>query len=196
MICENMPGKRNLSKRGLLIGRRVCLRPFGKNDVDYIQKWSSDPEIRKLTAEVAPMGRMEAGKLYKELRADKERLWFMVVLKKTGRVIGEAGLLRMFKPWRCSDMSIIIGEKDAWGKGYGTEAGRLLLDYIFGRLGFHRVSVGVVALNERALRFWEGLGFKREGVEREGYYCDNEYSDFIMMSILEEEYNALYKREG
>ncbi|MGB9134009.1 MAG: GNAT family protein [Candidatus Bathyarchaeia archaeon] len=196
MICENMPGKRNLSKRGLLIGRRVCLRPFGKNDVDYIQKWSSDPEIRKLTGEAAPMGRMEAGKLYKELRADKERLWFMVVLKKTGRVIGEAGLLRMFKPWRCSDMSIIIGEKDAWGKGYGTEAGRLLLDYIFGRLGFHRVSVGVVALNERALRFWEGLGFKREGVEREGYYCDNEYSDFIMMSILEEEYNALYKREG
>ncbi len=190
-----MPGKRNLSKRGLLIGRRVCLRPFGKSDVDYVQKWSSDPEIRKLTGEVAPMGRMEAGKLYKELRADKERLWFMVVLKKTGRVIGEAGLLRMFKPWRCSDMSIIVGEKDAWGKGYGTEAGRLLLDYIFGRLGFHRVSVGVAALNERALRFWEGLGFKREGVEREGYYCDNEYSDFIMMSILEEEYNALYKRE-
>lgn len=195
MICENMPGKRNLSKRGLLIGRRVCLRPFGKNDVDYIQKWSSDPEIRKLTGEAAPMGRMEAGKLYKELRADKEPLWFMIVLKKTGRVIGEAGLLRMFKPWRCSDMSTIIGEKDAWGKGYGTEAGRLLLDYIFGRLGFHRVSVGVAALNERALRFWEGLGFKREGVEREGYYCDNEYSDFIMMSILEEEYKALYKRE-
>jgi RimJ/RimL family protein N-acetyltransferase len=116
-------------------------------------------------------------------------------LKKGDQVIGEAGLLRMFKPWRCTDMTIIIGEKDAWGKGYGTESGRLLLDYAFERLGFHRVSVGVVALNERALRFWEGLGFKKEGIERDGYYCDNEYSDFIMMSILEDEYKALYKRE-
>ena len=195
MVCENMPIRKNSSKQELLIGRRVCLRPFSKNDMSYIQKWSNDSEIRKLTGEVAPMSRAEAKKFYKELRADKERVWFVVVLKKGNRVIGEAGLLRMFKPWRCTDMSIIIGEKDAWGEGYGMETGRLLLDYIFERLGFHRVSVGVVALNERALRFWEGLGFKREGVERDGYYCDNEYSDFIMMSILEDEYKALYKRE-
>lgn len=62
-------------------------------------------------------------------------------------------------------------------------------------MGFHRVSVGVVAFNERALRFWEGLGFKPEGAQRDGYYCDNEYSDFVMMSILEDEYKALYKGE-
>lgn len=190
-----MPIKKNLSIQKLLIGRRVYLRPFSKNDLSYVQKWSNDPEIRKLTGEVAPMSRTEAEKFYRELRADKERVWFVIVLKKGNRVIGEAGLLRMFKPWRCTDMSIIIGEKDAWGKSYGTEAGRLLLDYIFERLGFHRVSVGVVAFNERALRFWEGLGFKREGAERDRYYCDNEYSDFIMMSILEDEYKALYKRE-
>jgi len=190
-----MPIKKKVSKQEFLIGKGVYLRPFSKNDLPYVQKWSNDSEIRKLTGEVAPMSRAESEKFYKELRADKERVWFAVVLKKGNRVIGEAGLLRMFKPWRCTDMSIILGEKDAWGKGYGTETGRLLLDYAFDRLGFHRISVGVVAFNVRALRFWEGLGFKKEGAERDGYYCNNEYSDFVMMSILEDEYKNLYRRE-
>jgi RimJ/RimL family protein N-acetyltransferase len=48
-------------------------------------------------------------------------------------------------------------------------------------LGFHRVSVGVVGFNKNALRFWKSLGFKKD-------FCDNEYSDFIMMSILENEF--------
>jgi RimJ/RimL family protein N-acetyltransferase len=178
-----------------LISRRVYLRPFGEDDVPYVQKWSDDSEIRKMTGEVAPMNRAEAEGWYRGLRAAKDRLWFTIVLKEGDRVIGEAGLLRMFEPWRCTDMSIIIGEKDAWGKGFGTEAGRLLLDHAFKQLGFHRVSIGVVALNERALGFWEGLGFKKEGVQRDGYHCDDQYSDFVMMSILEDEYKNLPVRE-
>jgi len=154
----------------------------------YIQKWSSDAELRRMIGEVAPMSRAETEKWYKELLGDKDRLWFVIVLKEGDRVIGEAGLLRMFRPWRNTDMTIIIGERDAWGKGYGTEVGRLLLDYAFRRLGFHRISIGVVGFNKRALRFWESLGFKKEGVERDEYYYNNEYSDGIMMSILEDEF--------
>jgi diamine N-acetyltransferase len=195
-MCENMPRKkRESATQESLISKRVFLRPFGRTDVSYVQKWSNDPEIREMTGEVAPMSRAEAGRFYKELRAAKDRIWFAIVLKKGNRVIGEAGLLRMFKPWRCTDMTIIIGEKDTWGKGYGTEAGRLLLDYAFTRLGFHRVSIGVVALNERALGYWESLGFKKEGVQRDGYHCNGEYSDFVMMSILEDEYENLDTKE-
>jgi RimJ/RimL family protein N-acetyltransferase len=136
------------------------------------------------------MSRAGIEKWYKELLADKDRVWFTIVLKKGDRVIGEAGLLRMFRPWRSTDMTIIIGEKDEWGKGYGTEVGHLLLDYAFEQLGFHRISVGVVGFNKRALRFWESLGFKKEGVERDAHYYDNAYSDGIMMSILENEYTT------
>ena len=175
-------------ERKPLVGERILLRPFSKRDLPHIQRWSADAELRKLIGEVAPMSEAEAEKFYKELRADKDRVWFVIALKKNDRVIGEAGLLRMFRPWRNTDMTIIIGEKDAWGKGYGTEAGHLLLDYAFNRLGFHRISIGVVGFNKRALKFWESLGFKKEGVERDEYFYDNKYSDGIMMSILENEF--------
>jgi RimJ/RimL family protein N-acetyltransferase len=176
-----------------LTSRRVYLRPFGKDDLPYIQKWSNDAELRRLIGEVASMSRAETEKWYKELLADKDRVWFVIVLKKGDRVIGEAGLLRMFRPCRSTDMTIIIGERDEWGQGYGTEVGHLLLDYAFARLGFHRISIGVVGFNERALRFWKSLGFKKEGVERDAHYYDNEFSDGIMMSILEDEYKKAPK---
>lgn len=178
-------------KKKSLVGERVLLRPFSVDDLPYIQKWSNDAELRRLIGEVAPMSRVDTEKWYRELLADKDRVWFAIVLKKDDRVIGEAGLLRMFRPWRNTDMTVIIGEKDEWGKGYGTEVGHLLLHYAFRQLGFHRISIGVVGFNMRALKFWESLGFKKEGVRRDNYYYDNEYSDGIMMSILEDEYRAL-----
>lgn len=183
-----MPKKKTSGSKGWLVGERVYLRPFSKDDLSHTLRWLSDPEIRRLIGEAEPTSREEAERWYRRMRADKDRMWFAVVLKDGDRVIGEAGLLRIFKPWRCTDMTMIIGEKDVWGRGYGTEAGRLVLDLAFRRLGLHRVSIGVVGLNQRALRFWGGLGFKREGVQRDGYYCDGTYSDFIMMSILEDEY--------
>jgi hypothetical protein len=57
--------KRKVTKKEFLIGKRIYLRPFSKNDLSYVQKWSNDPEIRKLTGEVAPMKRAEAEKSYK-----------------------------------------------------------------------------------------------------------------------------------
>jgi RimJ/RimL family protein N-acetyltransferase len=175
-------------ERKSIIGERIFLRPFSRDDLPYIQKWSNDAELRRLIGEVAPMSRADTEKWYRELLADKDRVWFAIVLKRGDRVIGEAGLLRMFRPWRTTDMTIIIGEKDEWGRGYGTEVGHLLLHYAFRQLGFHRISIGVVGFNKRALKFWESLGFKKEGVQRDEYFYDNAYSDGIMMSILENEF--------
>ncbi|MCG2821153.1 MAG: GNAT family N-acetyltransferase [Candidatus Atribacteria bacterium] len=85
-----------------------------------------------------------------------------------------------------------MGEKDAWGKGYGTEAILLLIDYAFRRLNFHRVAIGVVGFNEKAIRFWEKVGFKKEGIQRDGYSYNHKYYDFVMMSILEDEFRELH----
>ena len=99
----------------------------------------------------------------------------------------------MYFPWRTTDLTIIIGDESARGQGLGTEAIILLMDYAFGFLGMHRISIGVVGFNEQALRFYEKVGFKREGIQRDGYYFAHEFHDFVMMSILENEFRALHQ---
>jgi RimJ/RimL family protein N-acetyltransferase len=185
-----MPQQIQGNATGFLTGERVYLRPLTKEDLIYIRHWANNPELRSLTGEVLPLSETGAEAYFEKLQQDQTRVWFMIVVKENSRVIGEAGLLRMFHAWRTSDLSIIIGEPDAWGQGYGTEAIEILLDYAFGYLNFHRIAIGVVGFNERALRFYEKIGFQREGVQRDGYYFNHQYHDFVMMSILEEEFRV------
>jgi len=103
----------------LLVGKRVYLRPLNRDDLTYIQKWSNDPGIRGLTGEVRPMSWAKVEEWYEQVKNDDQRVWFIIVLQEDDRVIGEAGLLRMFPAWRTTDLSIIIGEKETWGKGMG-----------------------------------------------------------------------------
>ena len=177
---------------GFLLGERIYIKPLEKEDMVYIRKWMNEPEIRRLTGEVQSMTRARGDDYFESMRSDKNREWFLIVLKENNKVIGETGLLRMYPPWRTTDLTIIIGEKEEWGKGYGLEAINLMLDYAFGYLNFHRVSIGVVGFNERAIRFYEAVGFKREGIQRDGYY-NHEYHDFVMMSLLEDEFRSLQK---
>jgi diamine N-acetyltransferase len=182
--------KKAQSAPGFLIGERLYLRPLEKDDLVYIRAWSNDPEIRRLTGEVRPMTQAGADAFLEKVQNDQDRIWFAVVLKENDQLIGETGLLRMFPAWRTTDLSIILGEKRAWGQGYGTEALTLLLDYAFGYLNFHRIAIGVVAFNHAALNFYKKVGFKQEGVQRDGYYYEHQYHDFIMMSILEDEFRG------
>jgi diamine N-acetyltransferase len=186
-----MPDDEHLPhKVTFLSGRNVYLRPLEKEDLGLLRQWANDPEIRGLTGEVSPTGSGSLEDFFQKAQADSSRVWFAIVVRNDHRVIGECGLLRMFPAWRTTDLSIILGDKMAWGKGYGTEAIHLLLDYAFGYLNFHRVAIGVVGSNDRALRFYTKAGFKREGVQRDGYYYNHAYQDFVMMSILEDEFRA------
>ncbi len=187
------PEKTDPAAGAFLKGPRVHLRPFEAADLSHLLRWYNNPELRALTGMPTPMSRSGAEEWFENMKKDRERVWFAVATNGDGRVIGEAGLLRMYHPWRTTDLTIIIGEKDAWNKGYGSEAILLLLDYAFGYLGFHRVAIGVVDFNQRALRFYEKIGFKREGLQRDGYYYDHAFHDFVMMSILEDEYRKMHR---
>lgn len=182
------------SNAAFLIGKRVQLRPFEKNDLPLLVRWNNDPEIRGLTGEVYPFSSHAAEAWFERIKDDPNRVWFIIEERETGNPIGECGLLRIFPAWRTTDLTIILGEKSSHGRGYGTEAIHLLMDYAFGMLAMHRISIGVVGVNQRALEFYEKVGFRREGVQRDGYFYDHQFSDFIMMSILEDEFRAMHRQ--
>ena len=167
-----------------LDGPKILLRAPAEADIGHFVKWSNDPELRRLTAETAPMSVAEAKAFIDKVRNDADRRWFIIVDKRTGNPIGECGLLRIFWPWKTADLTMIIGQKEFWGKGHSDEAMGFLLDLAFNSLKLHRLSVGVLETNERAIRFYKRFGFKEEGRQRDGYLSNGKYHDFVMMSLL------------
>ncbi|MBD3349513.1 MAG: GNAT family N-acetyltransferase [Candidatus Eisenbacteria bacterium] len=173
-----------------LMGSGVTLRRFERDDIKHVRRWLEDAELRAQIGATGPLDKGAADRWFEELEGDRSRAWYAVVRDEDDAVIGEAGLLRMCTEWRSTDMTIILGDPEARGRGHGTEAGRVLLEFAFEYMGFHRISVGVVGFNEEAVRFWEKLGFSREGVQRDGYLLDGQFHDFVMMSLLEDEWRA------
>jgi diamine N-acetyltransferase len=181
------------SRAEFLSGEKVYLRPIEAPDLPLFYQWANDPETRGLTGEIRPSEYAATVEYYEKITKESDRVWLAVVVRETDQVIGETGLLRMFPAWRTTDWSLIIGEKSARGKGYGTEAALLMLDYAFGYQNFHRVAIGVVGFNAGALQFYERLGFQREGIQQDGYYYDHRYHDFVMMRMLEHEFTEKWK---
>ncbi len=174
-----------------LEGERIGLRTIKKSDLEYLEVLFSDRETAALIGEIYPMTEKNLQDFYDKCQDEKDRIWFVIVDKKSGKIIGETGFLRIFMPWRRADFSLIIWDKDFHGEGYGEETARLMLDYGFNTLNLHRLAVGVVGINRAALKFWKKIGFVEEGREIEGFFLEGAYSDFVMLSLLESNYREI-----
>ncbi len=166
-----------------IIGKKVILRRRMKEDAVFYAYWYSQPKI------MFQCGFTESTTLEAEQNfSDADDSDWYTITDFNGKIIGETGLLRMWPAWHCTDLSIIIPDPIDQGKGYGTETINLMLRLAFEKYNMNRVAIGVVAKNIEALDFYKKIGFKIEGKQEEGYFYDNEYSDFIMMRLLFKEW--------
>ena len=85
----------------------------------------------------------------------------------------------------------MIGDKQYWNRGYGSDAMRVLLRLAFDKLNLHRIWLHVYDYNPRAIASYEKCGFKREGVLREQRFYGGKHHDIVVMGILEDEYRAI-----
>ncbi len=170
-----------------IIGQKVILREQREEDAAYFAFWFSQPQIMFRCGFTEPTDEEKERRYINEYHKSEDSVWFTIT-GTDGSVIGETGLLRMFPAWHCTDLTIIIPDPERQKKGYGTEAIRLMLDMAFREYEMNRVSIGVVGLNTDALEFYKKIGFRQEGIQEQGYYYNGEYSDFVMMRILREEW--------
>lgn len=168
-------------------GKRVILREQRAEDAEFFAHWFNEPLIMFQCGFAEPTDVEEERARIATDHRSEDSVWFTIT-DLEGNIIGETGLLRMFPAWRQTDLTIIIPDPDMQHKGYGTEAISLILDLAFKKYDMHRVSIGVVGQNANALEFYKKIGFKQEGVLEEGYYYNNEFSDFIMMRLLRREW--------
>ena len=173
----------------IIDGEKLYLRLLQKEDVEEFYTWYSDAQITRFVG-MKPLSQDRAKTLFYYLLNDPNGIYFGIVKKDDGKIIGYIFLARIFKSHKIArEFGIIIGDKNQWGQGYGSEATELILDYGFQHLNLHRIQLLVLDFNERALHMYRKLGFIEEGIQREARIVDDKWDNVIMMSLLEHEFN-------
>ncbi len=169
-----------------LRGERVLLRPLEREHLARCVKWFNDPEVTYFLGRDAPLSMSEEERWFKDYRQkiDEE----IYAIEVGGEHIGNVGLHGIDRANRRATVGIVIGEKDLWSKGYGSDAMRTILRYAFERLRLHKVNLDVLDYNERAIRVYVKCGFVREGVRRDELWKRGRFASLVRMSILESEY--------
>lgn len=173
-------------------GRTVALGPLDRAYLPLYTRWSNDFAVGRHfydRLEPVTLGRHEAW-YAKVTEADDRVVRFTVFELATLRPIGRASLQDIDHLHRRASFGLMIGERDAWGKGYGTEATALMLDYAFNTLGLHNVMLQVVSANERAIRAYLRAGFREFGRRREARLDRGELVDDVFMECLSTEFTS------
>jgi RimJ/RimL family protein N-acetyltransferase len=180
-----------------LTGELVVLRRHVPENVAAFRRWYADPEIARLARyQPSPMRPDEIDRFFEARVVGPGALAMAVHEKATNRLIGTCAFSQLDGENGSALYHITIGEADAWGHGYGTEATRLMLDHAFGTLSLHRIGLYVFEFNERAIRAYRRCGFVIEGRSRESIWRDGRWWDELAMSVLESDWRRLSRRES
>lgn len=173
-------------------GRLIELRHHTPANLPTVLRWYADAEIARLTRySTRPMATEEVERFFQSRLLSTESVAYGIHVRPSGRIVGLTTFSALDPDNGSVLFHITIGERDAWGHGYGTEAARLMLWLAFERIGLHRVGLTVFSFNERAIRSYQKVGFRIEGRLREAIERDDRRWDEIQMGILREEWLAL-----
>jgi RimJ/RimL family protein N-acetyltransferase len=172
-------------------GEKVRLREYRKEDAALAQAYMNDPEIKRLLGGPPfPLTLWDEEKWVAQQSARSDTYSFAIETLSDTRYIGGCGINQLDWKNRVVELGIFIGDKAYWDQGYGTDALKVLLRFVFAQLNMHKVSLRVLSFNARAQKVYKRLGFQEEGRLREERFVDGEYYDLVIMGLLQEEYYA------
>lgn len=179
------------SSRHRFTGELVRLNAYDpEKDTEVMARWNLNSEYQQLSdSGPARLWTPKQMKEWFEKHLD-EIYGFTIRTIEDDRVIGMVDLAGI--DWLSGNcwVGIGIGDREYWGKGYGSEAMKLILRFGFEQLNLKRVSLTVFEYNQRAYRSYIKCGFKEEGRLRQWMQRSGERSDLVFMGILREEWDA------
>ncbi|HZK12571.1 MAG TPA: GNAT family protein [Atribacterota bacterium] len=179
----------------MLKGKLVNLRALERKDLEEIMKWVNDREVTKyLSAFLYPVSWAEEEKFLERAMNHYDTEKNLVIETKEIEYIGQISLHKIDWKNRNAELGIVIGDKEYWGKGYGSDAINTLLNHAFNQMNLNKVYLRVFDYNQRGIRCYKKCGFKEEGRLRKGQFYGGKYYDVILMGILKDEFESINQK--
>lgn len=175
-------------------GALVRFRAREPGDIDVMHPWVNHTDIVRYNESRYPVGRERMRfRASPEFSPGFDHARFAVVARDDGRLVGDISLHVPAPEDRGGWVAIMMGER---GRGFGTDAMRLICRVGFETMNLHRIELDVVASNARAVHVYEKVGFRHEGRRRACYFWGGKYEDYLIMGLLRDEYDAMRAAEA
>jgi RimJ/RimL family protein N-acetyltransferase len=176
-------------------GSKVILRPVHpEEDLPMFMKWLNDPEVNRFIQAVHPVSLYEEKEYLEKLHTRKSDVVFAIETIKNPKFIGVVGLHGINLRDRHATTGALIGEKDCWGKGYGSEAKMFLLYHAFYNLNLRRISSAAIDFNERSKNCIQKTGYFQEGIRKEMSFREGRYWDLIEFGLFRRTFEPIWKK--
>lgn len=166
----------------------VLLTPLSSDDDTTLFSWINNREQVLFNSPYKPVHPERHKAWFESIQKRCDLEIFAIKNKETNELIGTCQLHSINNVARSAELQIRLGNAGERGKGLGTQAVRLLLDFGFRDLNLRRIYLHVFSSNTRAIHVYEKTGFVREGLLRQAVYLDGAYVDVVVMGLLKDEY--------
>ncbi|MBB1287119.1 GNAT family N-acetyltransferase [Flavisolibacter sp. BT320] len=176
-----------------LKGNRIHLRSLMEQDLSsaYLQ-WLNDEEVcRNNSHAVFPNTEAKMKAYFNSLQNTQRDVVLAIVHTESGTHIGNVSLQNINWVSRNAEFAILIGDRNYWGGGYGTEAAQLIVAYGFERLNLHRIYCGTMQENEGMKKLASVLNMRLEGERREAVYKNGRYHNILEYGVLKAEFTGV-----
>ena len=175
-----------------LSGTRIGLYTVDEFDINLLMKWVSDLEIARFVG-TSPSLTWKQEEDWRKESADSNIIDFLVKELISDKAIGKCSIEKHGRDRY--ELGVLIGERDYWDKGYGTELVSLMLKFCFDYLNAHSVYLWLSDKNVRARRVYDKCGFREIGHAHDTDRWDGEWSGSYLMEILEIDYRRMSSNE-
>lgn len=162
----------------------IYLRPMDACDTDDIVNWRNSDAVRKNFIYQEPFTRQGHEAWIKNMVNTGKVVQLMICNLSDDKALGSVYIRDIDRKHNKAEYGIFIGEASARGRGVGTAAARLMLDYCFEEEGLHKVFLRAFAHNEQAIKSYEKAGFVREALLKDDVCIDGKYCDIVLMAKI------------
>jgi RimJ/RimL family protein N-acetyltransferase len=166
----------------------VKLAPLLEEDSVMLFNWVNDREQILYNSPYKPVHPAQHSSWFESIQKRNDLVIFGIRNSESNDLIGTCQLHSINNISRSAELQIRLGGVETRGKGLGTQAVQLLLNFGFKDLNLNRIYLHVFKTNIRAIHVYEKVGFLHEGVLRKAVYLDGQYEDVVVMSLLKEEF--------